>query len=162
MTRRTPEAVVASDFAGADLVVLANVAQLTDDRLLALENRVKAGAGLLVFFGPAMKPEFYNNKLYNPLRPTESLLPRPLQSVATGGLAGLTRIAWTHPLLAPLFDPTFGDFARLRARTFYRFGEAPAGDQSQVLAWFDDAAPAHHRAQLRRGARAHFQHDGQR
>jgi hypothetical protein len=95
-----------------------------------------------VFFGPAMKTEFYNKKLHNPLRPTESLLPRPLQSVATGGLAGLTRIAWTHPLLAPLFDPTFGDFARLRARTFYRFGDAPAGDQSQVLAWFDDVAPA--------------------
>jgi hypothetical protein len=142
VTRRTPEAVVASDFKGADLIVLANVAQLTDDRLLALENRVKAGAGLLVFFGSAVKPEFYNNKLYNPARPTESLLPRPLQSTATGGLAGLTRIAWTHPLLAPLFDPTFGDFARLRAKTFYRFGEAPPGDQSQVLAWFDDSAPA--------------------
>jgi hypothetical protein len=142
VTRRTAEAVVASDFTGADLIVLANVAQLTDDRLLALENRVKAGAGLLVFFGTAVKTEFYNEKLHNPRRPTESLLPRPLTSVATGGLASLTRIAWTHPLLAPLFDPTFGDFARLRARAFYRFGEAPAGDQSQVLAWFDDTAPA--------------------
>jgi len=142
VTRRTPEAVVAADFAKADVVVMTNVAQLSDDRLLALESRIKTGAGLLMFLGPAVQPPFYNTKLHNPLRPTECLLPRPLQQISRSDLANLTRIAWTHPLLAPLFDPTFGDLARVRARTFYRFGDAPAGDQSQVLAWFDDLAPA--------------------
>ena len=142
VTRRTPEAVVASDFANADVVVMANVAQLSDDRLLALESRIKGGAGLMMFFGPAVQPEFYNTKLHNRQSPTECLLPRPLREIASGGLASLTRIEWTHPLLAPLFDPTFGDFSRVHARTFYRFGDAPQGDTSQVLAWFDDAAPA--------------------
>ncbi len=142
VTRRTPEAVVASDFANTDVVVMANVAQLSDDRVLALENKIKGGAGLLMFFGPAVQPPFYNTKLHNPQRPTECLLPRPLGQIASGDLASLTRIEWTHPLLAPLFDPTFGDFARVRARTFYRFGDAPQGDTSQVLAWFGDVAPA--------------------
>jgi len=63
---------------------------LTDDRLLALESRVKAGAGLLTFLGPAVQPPFYNTKLHNPLRPTECLLPRPLQQIASGDLASLT------------------------------------------------------------------------
>lgn len=142
VTRRTPETVVASDFANADVVVMANVAELSDDRLLALENRIKGGAGLMLFLGPAVQSQFYNTKLHNPQRPTECLLPRPLRDIASGGLASLTRIEWTHPLLAPLFDPTFGDFARVRARTFYRFGDAPQGDTSRVLAWFGDAAPA--------------------
>jgi hypothetical protein len=146
ITRRRPEAVAPADFATADVVVLANVGQLSDERLLALEQRIRSGAGLLLFLGPAVQPAFYNTKLHNPQRPTESLLPRPLQqpahAAARGELARLTRIEWSHPLLAPLFDPTFGDFARLRARSFYLLGDAPPGDASQVLAWFEDAAPA--------------------
>ena len=142
VTRRTPEALVASDFAKADVVVMANVAQLTDDRLLALENRVKAGTGLLMFLGPAVQVPFYNSKLHNPQRPTECLLPRPLQQINRGELAGFTRLAWTHPLLAPLYDPAFGDFTRVRARAYFSFGDASGGDQSQVLAWLEDAAPA--------------------
>lgn len=147
VTRRKPDAVAAPDFANADVIVLANVGHLTDDRLLALENRVRSGAGLLLFLGPAVQAPFYNSKLHNPERPADSLLPRPLLQLTqadqtSGELARLTRIDWTHPLLAPLFDPTFGDFARVRGRYFYRFGDAPKGDSSQALAWFDDAAPA--------------------
>lgn len=142
VTRRRPEAVTVSEFANADVVVMANVTHLSDDRLLALESRIKSGAGLLMFLGPAVQPPFYNTKLHNPQRPTDSLLPRPLLQVAQGGMAQFARIDWTHPLLAPLFDPTFGDFARVRARTFYTFGDAPTGSASQVLAWFGDAAPA--------------------
>jgi len=123
-------------------VVMANVSHLSDDRVAALESRVRSGAGLLMFLGPAVQPPFYNTKLHNPSRPTDSLLPRPLLQVAQGGMAQFARIDWTHPLLAPLFDPTFGDFARVRARTFYTFGDAPTGSASQVLAWFGDAAPA--------------------
>ena len=147
VTRRKPDAVAAADFANADVIVLANIAHLTDDRLLALENRVRSGAGLLLFLGPAVQAPFYNSKFHNPERPADSLLPRPLLQLTqadqtSGELARLTRIDWTHPLLAPLFDPTFGDFARVRGRFFYRFGESPKGDTSQALAWFDDAAPA--------------------
>ncbi|NBV25361.1 MAG: hypothetical protein EBS05_26040, partial [Proteobacteria bacterium] len=147
VNRRRPEAVAPADFANADLVVLANVGQLNDERLQALESRIKSGAGLLVFLGPALQPVFYNSKLHNPLRPTECLLPRPLRqpanaATARGELARLTRIEWSHPLLAPLFDPAFGDFAQVKAKTYYLFGEAPKDDASQVLAWFEDTVPA--------------------
>jgi len=119
------------------VVVMVNVPQLTDDRVLALETRIKAGAGLMLFLGPSVQTSFYNTKL-------QKLMPRPLQQLTqtNANLAGLTRIDWTHPLLSPLFDPTFGDFARVHARSFYLLGDAPKGDSSQVLAWFDDAAPA--------------------
>lgn len=107
VTRRKPDAVAAPDFANADVIVLANVGHLTDDRLLALENRVRSGAGLLLFLGPAVQAPFYNSKLHNPERPADSLLPRPLLQLTqadqtSGELARLTRIDWTHPLLAPL------------------------------------------------------------
>ncbi len=144
VTRRTPDAVADADFTNADVVILANVPQLTDARLLALETRIKSGGGLLMFFGPSVQTPFYNSKMHNPLRAANSLLPRPLQQLTqtNGTVANLTRIDWTHPLLAPLFDPTFGDFARVHAHSFFLFGDPPKGDTSQVLAWFDDAAPA--------------------
>jgi len=142
VTSRSPDAVVASDFANADVVVMANVPQLTDDRLLALESRVKTGTGLLMFLGPAAQPAFYNTKLHNPQRPAECLLPRPLLQIARGNMAPFTRVAWTHPMFAPLADPAFGDLGQVRARTYFEFGAVVPGDQSQALAWFADAAPA--------------------
>lgn len=142
LTRRTPEAVAAADFKTANVVVMVNVAQLSDDRVLALENAVRGGAGLLVFLGPAVQPPFYNTKLHHANRPADSLLPRALLQITRAELAGLTDIAWTHPLLAPLFDPAFGDLPRTRARTFYRFAETLPGDESNVLARFEQTAPA--------------------
>jgi hypothetical protein len=142
LTRRTPEAVVASDFANADIVVLANVPELSDDRLLALENRVKNGAGLLLFLGPAAVPAFYDNRLYNPKSGNLSLLPAPPGETVSGGLSALARINWKHPLLAAFSDPAFGDFSRMRARTHRRFDGIPSDGSTSLLASFEDGAPA--------------------
>jgi hypothetical protein len=142
VTRRTPETVVASDFANADIVVLANVPQLGDDQLLSLENRVKNGAGLLVFLGPDTVPAFYDNGLYNPKAGNLSLLPVPPGVAVAGGLSSLTRIDWKHPLLAAFSDPAFGDLSRMRAKTHHRFEGIPTDGSTSVLACFDDGAPA--------------------
>jgi hypothetical protein len=140
--RRTPDTVAASDFAGADIVVMANVPELTDDRLLALENRVKDGAGLLLFLGPASQSDFYNKHLHRPSRPDMSLLPAPLAGVASGRLASLTRLDWTHPLLAPFSDPVLSDLTRVRASAYYRFATQPRTDATQILSRFEDGTPA--------------------
>lgn len=132
--RRTPEAVSDADFSDCDVVVLVNVPQLTDPQTLALESRVHSGGGLLVFLGPAAQTAYYNEKL-------GKLMPRPLGQLSqTGGgdLAPFNRIAWTHPVLAPLQDPAFGDFTRVRASRFFQM----TGDGGQALAWFSDTGPA--------------------
>ena len=142
IVRRTPESVVASDFAEADLVVLANVPELSDDRLLALEARVREGAGLLLFLGPSVRSSFYNTRMHRTSQPELSLLPAPLGEVATGGLAGLTGIEWAHPLLAPLSDPVFSDLTRVRAHAHYHMEMPPGRETPQILCRFEGGAPA--------------------
>ncbi len=146
LVRRTPAAVSGKDFTEADLIVLAGVPELADAPVKALRDRVEAGAGLVVFLGPGLNKAFYNTKLFDPLHPARGLMPLALQEVTEPGPrkespAPLTSIRWTHPLLAPLYDPVLGDLARWRFRTFYRFVSRPAATDT-VLAWIDDEVPA--------------------
>ena len=141
LVRRTPARVTASDVADAELVLLADVPALPEDVVAALETRVKAGGGLVIFLGPSVNPEFYNTRLFE-----DGLLPCPLQAVGepqTGrpNPAPLTGVRWSHRLLAPLNDPLFGDLPGCRFQTFYRFASPPS-DGDSVLAWIDDDVPA--------------------
>ncbi|MBI4024248.1 MAG: BatA domain-containing protein [Verrucomicrobia bacterium] len=147
ITRKSSAALANKDISDADAVFLANVSQLSDTLLLALENRVKAGGGLAVFLGESIQRPFYDTKLFNAARPADGLSPAPLKTLIrpeeTGAPLGrLTRIQWTHPLLSPLFDPTYGDLTQVRCRAYYNLGDIPPGSASQVLAWIDDAHPA--------------------
>jgi len=63
------------DFAA---VVLADVARLGDAELAALEKRVSAGGGLLVFLGPQADAAWYNEKFY---ADGKGLLPAPLGKI---------------------------------------------------------------------------------
>jgi hypothetical protein len=123
LTRRTESAVKASEIQDADLVALADVPALADDLLAALEARVQNGGGLMVFLGPSVKREFYNTRFFNPLRPSGCLFPAEIGETvdiraAGGDLARLTEIQWGHPLLAPLFDPTFSDLPQTRFQKY--------------------------------------------
>lgn len=143
---RTAISATPRDFTEADLVLLAGIPDLTEAQLSALEGRVRSGGGLVLFLGTSVKVPFYNNKLYRPLQPSEGLLPVPLKEMAEPlppreSPAPLSSVRWTHPLLAPLYDPVLGDLASTRFRRFYRFGAAPAQTDA-VLAWIDDEVPA--------------------
>jgi hypothetical protein len=127
-----------ADFAQVDVVLLADVPELSDVALDALAERVQRGLGLGVFLGPGVSAEFYNQRFIDPLDQTKSLLPARLDRVvdvplAAGGLAPLETVAWDHPLLAGLFDPAVGDLAATQLRSYYRFA-APPGAGATVLA----------------------------
>src|SRR5207247_1981173 len=131
------------DFTQADVVFLAGVAELTPAQLDALEQRVKAGAGLVVFLGPRVRLDFYNTRLFKPEQPSEGLLSAPLKAeerARHGSTAPLTNIRWAHRLLAPLNDPVLGDLGSTRFRSYYRFATSPA-DADPVLAWIEDEVP---------------------
>ena len=139
---KTSASVAPADFSNADAVILAAVPDLSDDNLAALENRVKSGGGLAIFLGPDIQPSFYNSKLYNPLSPSESLMPAALKSITpvSRGLAPMTNIHWSHPMLAPLFDPILGDLAQTQFRTYYQLDSlAPS---TETLASIGESAPA--------------------
>src|SRR5262249_17660205 len=101
---------------------------------------------LVLFVGKSIDPEFYNNKLFQPLRPSQGLLPVPLKTVDTPdprreSPAPIKNLRWTHPLLAPLYDPFLCDLPATRFLAFYRLGGGPAAADT-VLAWIDDEVPA--------------------
>jgi hypothetical protein len=146
LVERSAAAVTPRDFADADVIVLAGVPDVPGGAVEALEKRVQAGAGLIVFLGDTVRPEFYNTKLYRELQPADGLVPVKLgavvkRSVPAEPLAALTGIRWSHRLLAPLQDPMYGELAQAGFGSYYRFGTAP-GDNDTVLAWLDDTVPA--------------------
>jgi hypothetical protein len=145
-TRRTPATVTGRDFQDADMVLMAGVPDLPDATLAGLETRVRAGAGLVVFLGPRLNAEFYNNRFFNPLQPADGLLPVPLKTgpdllVYEGNPGRLTGIRWNHPLLAPLYDPVLGDLSQGRFR-FHSAFSRPPGPEDKVLMKIDDDVPA--------------------
>ncbi len=128
----------------ADVVFLADVPELAEDSLAALEERVRGGAGVAIVLGEAGKPAFLNERLYRPLQPAEGLLPAPVRPAAEGSderLAPLTSVQWSHPLLAGLGDPLVGDLGQVRFRRWHEF-TGPLADGSVVLAKIDDGTPA--------------------
>ena len=138
---RTPATLTIKDLEQAAVILLADVPELTEDLLTALQNRVRDGAGLGVFVGPSAKPEFYNNRLFNPLSPAESLSPVTVGAPVTieqmgGRMAGWIDVRWNHPLLAGLHDPVLGDLGATQFQSFRRL-EQPPGAVADVLAWFE-------------------------
>jgi hypothetical protein len=133
----------ANSFREADAIFLADVPELSDDTLAALEERVRGGSGVAVFLGGSGKPAFLNERLYNPLSPGDGLLPAPVRPVAADEdrLASLTGMQLSHPLLAGLADPKVGDLGQIRFRRWYEFTRE-LDDRSAVLARIDEAAPA--------------------
>ncbi|HZZ77951.1 MAG TPA: BatA and WFA domain-containing protein [Gemmataceae bacterium] len=141
LATRTPASVTPSDVQKSDVVLLAGAPDLPDSVLENLESRVRGGAGLALFLGPQLKASFANQKLFHAAQPTEGLLPMSLKDIDSGKPGVLTRVRWTHPLLAPLQDPVLSDFARRRFHTYANLAGTP-GKADAVLARFDDETPA--------------------
>jgi|GEM_PF-771751 len=127
------------DLSDVDVVIWADVPEMSDGVLTALTERVRGGAGLAVFAGPGASSEFLNARLIDPLDASKSLLPTRLERVVNvpagdGGMVPFSNVAWSHPLLAGLFDPSQGDLGRTGIRTYYRLATPEAGAAATVLA----------------------------
>lgn len=143
IVRRTVSSATPKDFTDADVVFLVGVPELLPQQVDALETGVKGGAGLVVFLGPRLRPEFYNQRLFKPQQPAEGLLSVALKAeepAQHGATVPLTNLRWSHRLLAPLNDPVLGDLAGTRFRGYYRFAGSPP-ESDTVLAWIDDQVP---------------------
>jgi hypothetical protein len=68
------------DLKAHSVVVLANVAELPPERVEDLERYVRAGGALMVFLGPNVRPEFYNQH-FRGAEGEQGLLPGVLEDV---------------------------------------------------------------------------------
>jgi hypothetical protein len=144
ITARTSKTLAAADVRESDFIVLAGVPDLPEAAVEALEQRVRAGAGAVVFLGDGLHVPFYQQKLHRPLQPGEGLLPAPLHAAEPWRLSQtgtLTGLRWEHPLFAPLRDPVLSDLQQARFRKHAAFSAAPGADDI-VLARIDDGEPA--------------------
>ena len=146
VTYRTARDVRARDVEEADVALLVETPALTDEVVAALVEQVAAGGGLAVFLGPAADVEFHNTRLFDPLRPSSSLLTRQAGPLVdgrrAGALARLANVRWEHPLLDGLDDPVYGDLAGAAFTGYRRLEAGPAAREERILAAFADGTPA--------------------
>ena len=124
-----------------DVLVLANVAQLSPDGAGRVAAYVASGGGLIVTVGDNIDPDVYEQRLggeiglmpCNFVRPDGDALDRQQFRV-------LATVKYEHPIFAPFKEPNHGDFGKAR---FYRIFQAvPTGTNATVIASYDDGSPA--------------------
>ncbi len=130
-----------SSLRGARVVVLANVARLSQEQVGLLAAHVRSGGSLLVFLGNKIDMSWYNQTLHG----GTALLPMPLLSLEGGSKderKGTRTVAqhFDHPALALFNDRTSGNLADAEIWSWYRLGAtrpptaaSPAEGQAAAL-----------------------------
>jgi hypothetical protein len=145
LTVRTPGRVTREEIDRADVILLADLPDWSGDLGARIAARVRQGAGLVVFLGPAIKPEFYNDFFAQtglsvpPLAPVRLAAKRPAAGVAEP--SALVGLDWRHPLLAPLQDNTFGDLLQVKVSAWHALDLDSTGENGRVLARVNDGTP---------------------
>lgn len=138
--------------ANVDVVVLANVGELGDTAVHALEDLVARGKGLLVTLGDRVQFERANAVL-GPLLPHALRdLHRAADTAAGTPALGIGEMDFSHPVLRGL--GTAGEEALRASRTSSYFNlEAGSGVATRVVLRFDNGAPALIERRARSGGR---------
>lgn len=129
--------VTAETLARTRVVVLANVKQLSDAHLRALEQFVREGGGLLVLPGNRCNTDWYNRAL---AANGEGLLPAPLVSLS-GSLnestppARIVAERFNHPALEMFNDPRNGSLAEGEIKLWFKLGP-PADAREPIFTTF--------------------------
>ena len=139
----SPDAVPTSDLTGYRLVVLSNVASLTEPAVEKLEGFVDRGGSMLVFLGDRPEEPFYNQTLAAATRLHGGLLPASLAGIEGDPeneqpFAAVGDVDALHAALASFDDP---GFANLGAVTFSAFWTLEPSTDAMVLMQTDDGAP---------------------
>ncbi|KFE68890.1 BatA domain-containing protein [Hyalangium minutum] len=144
---RDTEAGLRENFSAYDLVLMLNVPAPSKEDAERLNAFVNAGGGLFVSMGDRVDPDAYNSRL-------GALLPRPLRLVRTSveredpdaetQSAKLAQVQVEHPLFSPFTGRA--EEGLIGAR-FYKYmlleaDNPAAAGTSQVLATYEDGAPA--------------------
>lgn len=129
---RTPEELRRISLQDYALVYLVNVAELAPDALAPLETYVTNGGGLVWYMGDAVRPAFYNDKLF---RPEGGLFPVKLgpapESISETVGQGARIEPGQHPLFAILTGGLVPILDQVNVNLAYR-RDKPADDAPVV------------------------------
>jgi hypothetical protein len=151
-TLRDPEAGLRERLEGYEVVVLANVTAPSAEEASRLRAFVEGGGGLFISMGDRVDPEPWTARM-------GELLPRPLRLVKTAGgtgetegrLARLGDVHWEHLLFAPFAGRAREGLLGARFSKYMLVEGGTRADGSEVLAAYDDGAPAFLTARRGRG-----------
>ena len=124
-----------------DVLILANVKQITAAEAERLKTYVNAGGGLIITLGDNIDSGVYQQHLGGS---EDSLMPCTLMQ-AVGDPIGkdefqvIASVDYRHPIFTPFSNPNHGDFGKGR---FYRYFQTTPTSEGTVIAAFDDGNPA--------------------
>jgi hypothetical protein len=119
------------------VIVLANVASLSPERVKELEQLVRDGTGLMIFAGEQIDPQLYNDRLF---RDGEGLLPARLLKASDEPVTGMVVESLDDSPLVTLSKIDPAALGRVVAKKFLLAEPPPANksDQVRVLARWND------------------------
>ncbi len=134
-TRTVPDA---ETLARYDVLILANVAEFTANDANVLKEYVSTGGGLMVAVGDKVQGDSYQGEL-SALMPCTFVQPFG-DAFAREEFWLIATVNYEHPIFAPFKEPNHGDFGKARV---YQYLEAvPVGNDTSIIATYDDGNPA--------------------
>ncbi len=139
----TPDKLAAQELAEHRVVVLANVPQLSDQQVKALEDFVSRGGGLLVFPGDRIDQDWHNTKL---LASGQGLLPCKFAEIVNAAPAtleadtlssqpaGIVARHYDHQALELFNDPRNGNLQGAMLQTWYKLAAPEPSPQNVTVA----------------------------
>lgn len=124
-----------------DVLILANVAQLSSNEAQRVAAYVTSGGGLIVTVGDNINADVYEQRLGDEIGLMPCNFVRPVgDAFDRQQFRVLATVKYEHPIFAPFKEPNHGDFGKAR---FYRIFQAvPTGTTAIVIASYDDGSPA--------------------
>lgn len=121
----------------ADVIVLANVANISSQQASALEKLVSAGTGLMIFGGEQLDPATYNQQLH---RDSAGILPGVLSRAVEASANGLVIESFGDSPLAPLVKIAPEALSRVKPKRILNVAVDPSREQNvRVLARWNDS-----------------------
>ena len=128
----------AATLARIDVLILADVAELSASEAERVKTYVAAGGGLIVTVGDNIDTESYKQRLGG----ETGLMPCDFVQAVGDALDReqfrvLATVKYEHPIFAPFKEPNHGDFGKAR---FYRLFQAVPTKDATIIAAYDDGA----------------------
>ena len=130
----------ASTLASVDVLILADVADLSAGEAERVKAYVAAGGGLIVTVGNHIGADTYKQQLGG----ETGLMPCDFVQAVGDALDReqfrvLATVKYEHPIFMPFKEPNHGDFGKAR---FYRIFQAVPTKDATIIAAYDDGSPA--------------------
>jgi hypothetical protein len=137
ITRMTDSQWASNPLLAPDVLVLANVGSISEQRAAELYAQVEAGLGLMIFLGEQVDPTAYNRVLF---REGRGLLPAEIARYREEEATGLVLESFSDSPLAPLTKLKSEALSKIRPKRFAEVSvAADSGDAVRVLARWNDS-----------------------